>query len=580
MLRLIQLSSEPECFTPILFQSGVNLILGERAAEKNAQGRKVNGVGKSICIEFLHFALCRSYLETRISKIPKDVLPVDLVVILDLTIGVHRLQIRRTIADPDHPTISTGEGVVTQFERLADVNTYLGELLTDHHENAGQISFRQLMSLLMRDERSGFKSFINPHDASLRIPDDIAPHLYLLGIDLSTYRNLKLTIEQLAAQKRTLAELKRVVTEHGKLKLSDIPSKLNEDRDAARNIGAALDTLRADPAFERVEDELVRLESDLALLRTKRKGLSFQIDQIRSIPLPETIDASDLKIVYDRIKSGLGSLVERSLDEARFFKSEIESFQKVLRDEELTTLEAIKRDLSTEIRRLSDEHSSLSRQLDNKGALAELKTGLEIATRRADEYHRLNAQYQQFQEKQFDVESMKTARTNDLNALALMLSECKNIEQSLNDTIVAFHSRIMQSSRASFRFQLKNTPAAKRPLSFDLRIQDDGSKSIDQVRVFIYDLAVMFDPLSRVNHPGFLVHDNILEVDQDTLTRCLNFLHFQIEAEDEFQYILTLNRDKIEGEEIRHDIRLDIDASKVASFTKAAQFLRTRYSEL
>ena len=154
MLRLHRLSSEPECFAPILFRSGVNLILGERSEGTDAQGRKVNGVGKSVCIEFLHFALCRGFAETRVSKIPEDVHPRELVVVLDLTIGQERLQIRRAIANPEQPTIVTSDGAETVFETLEDATNYLGALLFAGHDNAGQLSFRQILSLLMRDERS------------------------------------------------------------------------------------------------------------------------------------------------------------------------------------------------------------------------------------------------------------------------------------------------------------------------------------------------------------------------------------------------------------------------------------------
>lgn len=149
----------------------------------------------------------------------------------------------------------------------------------------------------------------------------------------------------------------------------------------------------------------------------------------------------------------------------------------------------------------------------------------------------------------------------------------------MNDTIVSLHELVQLSSRASFRFDVSNKTTSKRPLKFDIRIEDDGSHSIDQVRVFIYDFALMFDRHSRANHPGLLLHDNILEVDQDTLTRCLNYLQARVDEEPDFQYILTLNRDKIEGEELRHDIRLDIDGARCASFTKANQFLGTRYQE-
>ena len=54
LLRLHRLSSEPECFDPIEFHTGVNLILGERSDGTDPQGRKLNGVGKSVCVDFFY----------------------------------------------------------------------------------------------------------------------------------------------------------------------------------------------------------------------------------------------------------------------------------------------------------------------------------------------------------------------------------------------------------------------------------------------------------------------------------------------------------------------------------------------
>jgi uncharacterized protein YydD (DUF2326 family) len=579
MLRLHRLSSEPECFDPIHFTSGVNLILGERSEGTDNQGRKVNGVGKSICVEFLHFALCRKHSETRISKIPEDVLPRDLVVALDVTIGTERMQIRRSLANPNQPAIVLADGREVVFQSLDDVTHYLGELLFAGDQHAGQVSFRQVVSVLMRDEASSFASPINPHDAALRVPDDITPHLYLMGIDGTTYCRLLDTIKKLETQQRALKELKAVVTNQNERKISDVPTILNEERQATRQIEEALETLRADPAFEQVEGDLNSLEAELQILRSERKKLSFQIDQIRSIPLPERIDAYDLKIVYDRIKSGLGELVEKSLEQAREFKAEIEKFQQTLRQQELAELEARRRELSTKIRAHSDKHAEFTRQVDRRGVLKELKTGLEVATRRTDEYHRLESEYKRYNDKLQEVEDTKTDRSNDLHSLVRAVAEYRETEDSLNDTIVAFHNQIQKSSRASFRFDVNTKPTAKRPLTFHIRVQDDGSRSINEVRVFIYDFALMFDSHCRKHHPGFLLHDNILEVDQDTLTQCLNFLHEKAETEDQFQYILTLNRDKIEAEELRHDIKLNINDARRATFTKSKQFLRVRYQE-
>lgn len=580
MLRLHRLSSEPECYAPIEFRSGINLILGERSEGVDNQGKKVNGVGKSISIEFLHFALCRRLSQTRISRIPEGVLPEELVVVLDLTIGKERIQIRRAIADPDQPTIINSDGSETVFECLADATDFLGALLFEGHLHSGQASFRQVLSLLMRDEQSGFKDYLDPRDAAVKAAPNILPHLYLLGVDTASYRKLKETIKELDSNRKLLRELKRAVTDGDKRKLSDIPSILNEEQKATQKIEDALQELRADPAFEKVETELNQIESELATLRSERKKLSFQIDQIRSIPLPERIDASDIKIVYDRIKSGLGELVEKSLEQAKEFKAEIERFQHGLREEELQELETKRKSVGTQIRQLSGQHGELTRQVDRKGVLKEIQTGLEVATRRADDYHRLASQFDLYEDKADDVEELKTNRSNNLLALTKTLAEEKHREESFNNTIVAIHEQVQGTSRASFRFKVDSKPTKKNPLTFEVRIQDDGSKSINQARVFIYDFALMFDKLASKNHPGFLVHDNILEVDQDTLTRCLNFLHAQQESEDDFQYILTLNRDKIEAEEHRNEVLLDIESVRRASFTKTDQFLRKRYQEL
>lgn len=47
-----------------------------------------------------------------------------------------------------------------------------------------------------------------------------------------------------------------------------------------------------------------------------------------------------------------------------------------------------------------------------------------------------------------------------------------------------------------------------------------------------------------------------------------DYLYKQEEKFQDFQYILTLNRDKIESEERRKLIKMDIDLHCVATFTK------------
>jgi uncharacterized protein YydD (DUF2326 family) len=229
MLRLHRLWSEPRCFEPIAFGSGINLILGEKSDAGQQQGRKVNGVGKSLCVEFLHFALLREFEKTRVARIPDGKLPTDLIVILDLTINGQALQIRRTLAHPDQPTIWRNGAPVT-FGNLDEATRFLGDLLFAGQASGGFTSFRGLMSLLMRDEESEFSDILRTMAASTRAPNDPQPHLYLFGFDLAPYRRLMETIKEIDQLTRTLSQLKADLTRRGEVQIRDIAAELNEEQ--------------------------------------------------------------------------------------------------------------------------------------------------------------------------------------------------------------------------------------------------------------------------------------------------------------------------------------------------------------
>lgn len=67
-IRLNRLYSESNIFEEISFHDGVNIILGEKYDDSSVKGRKTNGVGKSMSIEFLDFGFLNDYEKSRIAK--------------------------------------------------------------------------------------------------------------------------------------------------------------------------------------------------------------------------------------------------------------------------------------------------------------------------------------------------------------------------------------------------------------------------------------------------------------------------------------------------------------------------------
>ena len=147
---------------------------------------------------------------------------------------------------------------------------------------------------------------------------------------------------------------------------------------------------------------------------------------------------------------------------------------------------------------------------------------------------------------------------------------------SLEKTLSDFHYFVMGDRYCSLNIKTDTKISTKKVIDAEVRITDDGSFSVDRIKVFLYDIALMFNEYTRKNHPRFIIHDNIFHFDDDSTERCLELLLSLEEKYSDFQYITTLNiddfnnlkvKDKISGEKI------------VARFTKISKFLRRNYKE-
>ena len=187
--------------------------------------------------------------------------------------------------------------------------------------------------------------------------------------------------------------------------------------------------------------------------------------------------------------------------------------------------------------------------------------------------------FEQYEKNTKKKKELQVRKSQEILTLDDLIDENKVNQDSFEKTLLNIHEKIMGNKESSFTIETINRANKKIPIAITLRIYDDGSHSVNRTKVFIYDVGLMFNAFTNKHHPQFLVHDNIFDVDQDTLVQCLNYLYEQEQRYDDFQYILTLNRDKIENEERNKLIKLDIGQHTVATFTKENKFLRSSYQE-
>ena len=577
-IRLNRLYSENNIFEEISFHDGVNIILGEKCDESSVKGRKTNGVGKSMSIEFLDFGFLNDYEKSRIAKIPKEVFPLEENVILDLDIGDEAITIKRNRKQADQPVIIR-EGKTVSFDKLQDAREYLTGIIFPKLNGKKVPSFRNLFSILMRDERSEFADIIKCHDLTKKIPDDLSAHLFLLGFSLEAYKNTLETIKEIDAVNTILTKDKKELTQEGKKKISDVKAELNALEDELQKLEDAIESFKTNETFDAMEADLIELEDLLDQLRKRQKALRYDYEKIRKMPKPEQIDDREIELVYNQFKSELGNAVVKSLNEVVGFKNKIEEFQRTLVNQKAKELESQLKSIAEQIRVLDDAYSEKLKVIDKKGVLKNLKVSLKIYEAKKDSISHTKFLFDQYEKNEKKKRMLNLQKTQQLMEIDSEIEQNKEIMDDFIDTILEIHESIMGNKECSFSIQTVDKARRKTPVELTLRIYDDGSHSVDRTKVFIYDMALLFNQYTRDRHPLFLVHDNIFDVDQDTLVQCLNYIYKQEEQYQDFQYILTLNRDKIENEEQRKLIQMDIDEHQVAVFTKEKKFLGRNYQE-
>jgi len=569
-MQIDRLYTEPATIEPVIFDAGVNVILGE----SDDTSSKNNGVGKSLCIEFLNFALLKRKSESRVAKIPKATFDPSIFICVDFRMNGSRYTIKRSLEHSERPRIVL-DGQETNFAKIEDATHFLTSRMFPDGKTP-PVGFREILGPLMRDERSEFKSIVSCFDTKFRIPDNYAPHLMLLGIDLGIYRVIK------DIQK----ELDAIGTEEGRIKdsvqlvrqknLDEARSDLNVLDEEVEAIREGIDALENSPAYEIVKGEILDIEDRMAELRSRKEVLVRRSASLAPIAVEPNIDSDEVRDFYDQMRSGLGTSIVRELDEVLAFKAKIEQFQRHLLDEKSRVLQVEIRDINKQLAELDRRYAKLVSVLDQEGQLRNLRQTYASFQAKSDELGQLKGFFSRYDQLLVEKQAKKTEIEKEKLRLQESILIADDRVRSFEKTILLIHQFIQGNRRASFEVR---TTTKKQVVEIILRIDDDGSHSVEREKVFIYDIALLLNDFSKVRHPGLLVHDNIFDVDEDTLQKSLEFILTRAAFDDEQQYILTLNLDRVQHcrDEVWYE---ELERSVVATFTKSNRFLKTHYQEV
>ena len=567
MLKINCLYTEPAIIDPINFSEGLNLILGER----DDSSEKQNGVGKSLCIEFINFALLKKKADSRVTLIPKEIFPPETYICLDFELHGHLYTIKRSVKESEEPIIIQNNAPI-RFTKIEDAANFLTERLFSSIASSYP-SFRVMLGPLIRDERSEFKSLVSCYDTKRRIPDNYAPHLYLFGIEIELYEQIKQHIKEIEDITNDISRIRENVKLLRQKDIDDARSDLNELDDEIHSIEASIDKLENITGYEIVKNEIILLEERIEACRRKKAILRQQLAKLKTVSQKVDIDSNEISEFYDQLKEGLGSLISKNLNEVISFKTRIDEFQNKLINERKKSISEEIYGIDRELALLDEAYSENLAVLDQKGGLKNLKQTYAAFKEKSDQFSQLRSFVDRYDQLEAEKQRIKSEKEASLLKLQSRIQSQKNIIDDFQKSILNIHEYIQGNKLASFN--LRNS-TKKQVVEIIMRIDSDGSHSLEREKVFIYDLALLLNGHTRQRHPGFLIHDNILEVDQDTLERSIKILVKKVNFGSS-QYILTLNSDRLALKNM--ELLDDLGCYVKARFTKENRFLKKKYQE-
>lgn len=574
-IKLKKMYSVPKVFNEISFYDGLNVILGEKSEDNtNPKSKKTNGVGKSVCADFINFALLKDYDDTRLSKISFSDLDTNTTICLELEIGDKSVTIKRKIATYNSVSIEVNN-IEHFFEKISDGIDFIETLVFNDKDN--YISFRKLISSVTREEKTNFNNILRYH-SNTKIPNDPTPLLYMLNIDIDNLEQLNKIKKKYDKQVEVRSETKKSLVISTGMNLAEIRAELNEKENNLKESSKVIQQLKSNEVYQSVENDIIKLEGMLKSLCDDRMVLKTQVRQIESLPKPEKINEKEIKDTYNFYKKGLGDYIVKSLEEVNEFKNVIEKYQDTLISQKLKNLKKELLEVEEKIRTTERQYNEKLKIIDTDDtSLSCLQSGITAYAKEQEDFDTKKSLYNLYNKTIINIENIKVDYANITAEMLNNINSMNNFIESLEKTLSDFHFYVMGDRHCSLTIKMDSKISTKQVIDVETRITDDGSFSVDRIKVFLYDISLMFNEYTRKNHPKFIIHDNIFHFDDDSTEKCLSLILDLEKKYSDFQYITTLNIDDFNTLSIKDKISSE---KIIAKFTKTDKFLGKDYKEI
>lgn len=540
---LKRIFTNPDIFD-VHFTNGVNYIYGEKKADSS-----INGIGKSLFIDFIDFCLLSHYERSTSSRLRSAYdagLLSHTTVTLEFTINSQPGHISRSFATPREATLNWNGKSTTH--NVNDLRNILGELLFSPANYSGVFDpewFRRLISFYIKIQKHSEEKFFNP----LKYSKDLTVHelpVYLL-YHLRINNTLPFNYSILAKTKSSIEDSIKTITSfiesaYGVKDLGEVRKRIENINKDISDINDNIKKLYLLRNYDKFEAEADKLTVEIKQLYYENASDKRTIDEYNSSLNNDTgFSSANIERIYNDISEGLGVKIRKSLDEAIAFRKNLSASRKQFIQEAITEITQTISKREQVIGDKDQQRQQLLISLYSKTAYSDLASAYKSLSDFQSQKEELISQTRTLNDLSSEVRTLSIDQQELLTKLPSYLSDIASAIDEFNNVVSEIFQFVYPEEKDDF---LTVTPGKKNSLlnlKFWERVKQSHGKNIG--RTLIFDLAVLFNNIYKnYNAPRFLIHDGIFDsLDRAHLIKTYEFIQNKVNEGFEFQYITTIN---------------------------------------
>ena len=539
-MKLKSLTANQPSFHPVVFKEGVNIIVGKNALPQGENdGKTYNGVGKSLVLHLIHFCLGSNKIKA-FESLPNWE--------FTLTFEVNKTEYSVTRStNEQNKVVFCNERISLENMRGKMLNLCFG--IT---EPPKFMTWNTLFSRFVRRYRSSYSRF----DTYIPQENDYSKllnTLFLLGIETKFIIEKKELREQQSNIKATEKAIKSdsffkeyyLGEYEGKNNLKKIENEIIKLKKEISEFKISNNYHDLEKEANDISYEKKQLENNRVLVNNNIKYIE---DTLRETVL---VNDDDVFRVYESAVIEIPELVKKNIEEVlTFHKNQIHSRNLRLK-RELYKQQTELKSINEKITNIGERMDELLSYLNSRGALEEYValvnklSSLEYKFKRINDYEKILKTYR---EKNAEIKELFKLKDTETE---LYLKSIQSKVDKLREQFSGLTKQFYPNKKSTLNI-VNNTGQNMLRYLLDVRIEDDSSDGVNEVKLACFDLLLLMIKKSKIR---FLAHDSRLFANMDPRQRKTLFqIVYEAAFNSEFQYICSVNEDTLSSfENIMND---------------------------